>query len=151
LKTLEGQHFMSSETVFSSGDTQLDADHRNIQNAIDVLCSAGDSARISALDELRKVVASHFETEDIDLQRMGDGNAKCHIDEHAAVLVSLDDVRIALVSRERDEEFKSNLVSRLGTQLLQWLPMHVREMDTSLVKYRIAQRFGGAPVNLVRR
>lgn len=142
---------MSLDPLLRIGDPQLDEDHQHLERAIGALALAQAPDRARVLEELRQTAKNHFESEDADLHRMDDGNAKCHVDEHAAVLRSLDEVGLVLASTERDEAFKAALVGRLGAELLKWLPMHVREMDTALVKFRVAQRFGGAPVTLARR
>lgn len=142
---------MSSETFFPIGDPQLDEDHERLERAICALVAARAPDRVLALDQLRQAAGAHFESENADLHRMGDGNAKCHVDEHAAVLRSLNEVDQALASSARDEAFKAALIQRLGSQLLDWLPVHVREMDAAVVKFRVSQRFGGAPVMLSRR
>jgi hemerythrin-like metal-binding protein len=139
---------MNFKTFLPIGDPRLDDDHRRLESAIDVLASSQKQDRATALLQLRQIAAAHFESEDADLSRMGDGNAKCHVDEHAEVLKSLDEVRLELASPEREEAFKEALTRRLAEQLAHWLPMHVREMDAALVKFRVAQRFGGVPVTL---
>ena len=142
---------MNLKNFFPIGDPRLDDDHRRLELAIDVLASSQAQDRFTALHDLRQVAAAHFKSEDADLSRMADGNAKCHVDEHAEVLKSLDEVRLELASPERDEVFKAALTRRLAEQLADWLPMHVREMDAALVKFRVAQRFGGVPVTLAKR
>jgi hemerythrin len=67
------------------------------------------------------------------------------------VLKSLDEVREVLLGGEVGAEAKALLVQRLATQLLEWLPHHVQEMDAGVATHRARQRFGGAPIKMARR
>ena len=133
------------------GDTVLDADHARLHQCIGALLQAPDTGQVAALDALRACAAEHFAAEDDDLRRMGDGNSQCHLDEHGAVLKSLDEVREVLTGDQVDAAGKSHLVWRLGLQLADWLPHHVQEMDEAVARHRVKQRFGGAPVRIAKR
>ncbi|MFA1366902.1 hypothetical protein, partial [Legionella pneumophila] len=100
---------------------------------------------------VREHASRHFALEDIELRAMADGNAKCHLDEHAAVLNSLDEVMVVLTQVDVAAEKKALLINRLATELLVWLPGHVHEMDAGVASHRSKQRFGGAPVKIARR
>lgn len=142
---------MDTPTVLTLGDKGLDDDHDRLLRAVQVLGSAPLHEAVAALALLRGEASQHFATEDDDLRRMGDGNAKCHVDEHGAVLRSLDEVRDFLTAGEHDEASKALLVQRLTAELGEWLPMHVQEMDASLATFRVSNRFGGAPVRISRK
>ena len=103
------------------------------------------------LEAVREHASRHFALEDIELRAMADGNAKCHLDEHAAVLNSLDEVMVVLTQVDVAAEKKALLINRLATELLVWLPGHVHEMDAGVASHRSKQRFGGAPVKIARR
>jgi len=133
------------------GDAVLDADHARLHARIHELLEAPAGQRVAVLAALRACAAEHFGAEDEDLRRMGDANSKCHLDEHGAVLGSLDEVREVLARDQLDEAGKAHLVRRLGLQLLDWLPHHVQEMDEAVARHRVKQRFGGAPVRIARR
>lgn len=135
----------------SLGDTVLDADHALLHQRIRELLEAPAASHVAALDALRASAAGHFGAEDEDLRRMGDGNSQCHLDEHGAVLKSLDEVRDVLAGDRLDAAGKAQLVRRLGMQLLDWLPHHVQEMDEAVARHRVKQRFGGAPVRIAKR
>jgi predicted AAA+ superfamily ATPase len=47
---------------------------------------------LASLDALQAHASEHFALEDQELRQMRDGNAE-HLDEHAAVLKSMDEVR----------------------------------------------------------
>ena len=133
------------------GDAELDEQHARLEALIVQLVQAPADRRVPALDELRAHAAEHFGAEDISLVAMADGNAKCHIDEHASVLKSLDEVREVLVGEQMAADAKASLVRRLADQLLHWLPEHVQAMDAGVATHRSKQRFGGAPIKLTRR
>jgi hemerythrin len=82
---------------------------------------------------------------------MKGGNAECHIDEHAAVLASLEGVRRLLDDPERDRGTRMRIVSGLVAELQRWLPVHVGEMDRALAAHRFRERTGGALLRLAPR
>lgn len=141
---------MTSEDLVL-GDVNLDADHRELDAHIRALLQASLEQQPAVLATLRAHAAQHFAVEDEDLRIIQGGNATCHIDEHAAVLKSLDEVTQALGSSEWTADAKQDMVQRLATQLLSWLPYHVQEMDTGVVTWRARNRLGGVPVQIQRR
>jgi hemerythrin-like metal-binding protein len=141
---------MSSEDLVL-GDVNLDADHQQLDTHIRQLLQASPQQQPAILAALRAHAAQHFATEDEDLRIIKGGNATCHIDEHASVLKSLDEVSEALGSTEWTDEAKQDMVQRLATQLLGWLPYHVQEMDTGVATWRARQRLGGVPMQIQRR
>ncbi|WP_367280463.1 bacteriohemerythrin [Ramlibacter sp.] len=146
--TLEHQPMTSPLTL---GDPALDQDHAHLQELIAQLFDARPEQAASSLDALRAHAARHFAVEDADLLAMQDGNAKCHVDEHAAVLKSLDEVRALLGGETMSAEARSALLRRLAVHLRDWLPEHVQQMDAGVAAHRSKRRFGGAPVQIVRR
>lgn len=133
------------------GDPALDRDHLELLRLIQTLRDAPLTEAVPALDELRSHAAKHFEVEDADLRRLRDGNSKCHLDEHAAVLKSLGEVREILAAGERDLETRQSMLSRLVAELVRWLPEHVQQMDAAVASFRTKERLGGAPVVIARR
>jgi hemerythrin len=85
--------------------------------------------------------------EDQDLHDMKDGNATCHIDEHAAVLKSLEEVCVHVAPDPASARSRDMLV-RLVAELRRWLPVHVLEMDAAVASSRTRKRLGGAPIVL---
>lgn len=132
------------------GDSHLDEQHEKLEFLIAALRDAPAAEAVDRLDALASHAADHFATEDVILRVMKDGNAACHIDEHAAVLRSLQEVREVLTGPDAAEGAKAALLQRLGTQLQQWLPEHVQAMDAGVAAHRSKERFGGAPVRLTR-
>jgi hemerythrin len=132
------------------GDPGLDEEHERIHRSILLLRDASADVAAATLASLRVDAGAHFAAEDEDLRFMKDANASCHIDEHAAVLRSLDEVTQMLDDSCVPAEFKAQLVQRLARELLRWLPAHVNEMDAAIATYRAKCRFGGAPIRIAR-
>lgn len=121
------------------GDPTLDADHAKLADLVDRLAAAKGADVLASLDALQAHASEHFALEDQELRQMRDGNASCHLDEHAAVLKSMDEVR-GIVAAGPD-----------SVELRRWLPEHVTAMDAGVAHTRTRSRLGGAPVVLTRR
>ncbi len=132
------------------GDSMLDQDHAELSRRVQALLTASGGAAVAALDALRIEAGEHFDREDADLRRLGGNNVSCHLDEHAAVLRSLDEVRAILCSSATSPETAQRLIASLALELERWLPEHVSEMDASLAAVRCRSRFGGAPLRRTR-
>ena len=133
------------------GDSVLDEDHLRLEDLVLQLRDAPLDEVSRRLEAVREHASRHFALEDIELRAMADGNTKCHLDEHAAVLNSLDEVMVVLTQVDVAAEKKALLINRLATELHVWLPGHVHEMDAGVASHRSKQRFGGAPVKIARR
>ena len=70
---------------------------------------------------------------------------ECHIDEHAAVRKSFEEVLAAI------QDGKPEVATRFAQQILAWLPEHADALDRHLTKQLFHQQTGGAPVLLHRR
>jgi hemerythrin len=143
---------MHTEPTLVLGDPRLDHDHAELQRLARQLAqSRNREEAIAALAALTGHCAAHFATEDEDLRLMqGNDDAVCHIDEHAAVLASLAEVK-DWVSANEDVVGVANLVQSLCAELERWLPEHVHYMDSAVAAYRSKNRFGGAPVAFAPR
>lgn len=130
---------------FEVGHDEMDETHREFVSCVDALLRAPDvqlSARLEAFAEHAK---RHFAEED-DAMRGGAYNAGgCHVEEHAAVLKSLDAVRDAL------HEGRPSVVRAFAEALAEWFPEHARVMDLSLARWMVQQRLGGAPILIRHR
>jgi hemerythrin-like metal-binding protein len=129
------------------GDPKLDADHDELERLIDRLAEAPPEGVVDALHALQAHATEHFGIEDGHLRIMKDGNASCHIDEHAAVLNSLAEV-LEHVAPAPGSERSQDILTRLVKELRRWLPEHVLEMDAAVASARTKERLGGAPVVL---
>ena len=64
----------------------------------------------------------------------------CHVEEHAVVPKSLDEVRLALRAG------RPAVVRAFAEALADWFPEHARVMDLGLARWMVQQRLGGAPI-----
>ena len=138
---------MTAGSSLALGDPVLDREHAELERLIDGLRQSGPAQVPAALDALKAHAAQHFDREDAELRKLGGANATCHLDEHAAVLRSLDDVRAALGQPSP----AAGMVPRLVAELVRWLPEHVQVMDAGIAAVRTKERLGGAPVLVSRR
>ncbi len=138
---------MTTSISLTLGDPALDQEHAELQRLIDALRQAAPAQVPAALDALKAHASLHFEREDAELRKLGDANATCHLDEHAAVLQSLGEVRAALDQPAPP----AGMVARLVAELVRWLPEHVQVMDAGIAAVRTKERLGGAPVLITRR
>lgn len=130
------------------GDAALDAEHRQLAVLGEALLLAAPDQVQPALEALRSHAREHFAHEDQDLHEHGGPNASCHLDEHAAVLESLDMVSLRLAAAPSGEA-ELELAQRLALEWLRWLPVHVTEMDAALAYARTQTRFGAQPLRFV--
>lgn len=133
-------------TEISLGDAQLDRDHAELVRLSRALLDVPPDENVLALEVLYTAARDHFFLEDADLHRLGGNNSVCHLDEHALVLKSLEDVLEILRDPVTTSEKANQMVSGLAMELLRWLPEHIREMDSGLAAVRSQARFGGSPI-----
>jgi hemerythrin len=141
------------QPVAQLGDQQIDQDHAEMQTLMLVLRDAPDAELVHALDELHDHTVQHFRLEDDELRRLKGSNATCHLDEHAAVLKSMSEVK-GLLAEQRPEvspDRAKQVARSLARELLGWFPEHVEAMDAGLAGVRAKERLGGAPIKLMKR
>ena len=132
------------DDAYALGHDQMDATHHEFVSCVDAILQAGDDDQAGALEDFAAHVRRHFEEEDGWMASTAYGNAGCHVDEHAAVLRSLDEVRAALAAGRHD------VVRHFARALADWFPEHARVMDQGLARWLVERRLGGAPV-VIRR
>lgn len=135
----------------SLGDVLLDREHAELFRLVVALLDASSNEANMALNKLRTEMREHFGREDADLRRLGGNNAACHLDEHAAVLKSLDEVYFILDDTATPPATAKRLLASLALELMHWLPEHVSQMDANLAAVRSKSRFGGVPISIVQR
>ena len=131
--------------AFEVGHDEMDATHKEFVTCVDALLRASDDQLVTRLQAFAEHAQRHFAEED-EAMRSGAYNAGgCHIDEHAAVLRSLDEVREAL------SQGRPAVVRAFAEALAGWFPEHARVMDQGLARWMVQHRLGGAPVLIRRR
>lgn len=130
---------------FAVGHGTMDATHHEFVHCVAALLQARDDEQAAALDAFADHARRHFAEEDEAMRQTGYGSAGCHVDEHAAVLKSVEEVRAALA------QGKHHVVRSLGQALADWFPQHAQVMDLGLARWLTQRRLGGSPVLLRRR
>lgn len=130
---------------YALGEPAMDEVHREFVACVDGLLCAGDQALAAGLDAFAHHACRHFAEEDRAMRESGFASAGCHIDEHAAVLKSLEEVRAALASGHVE------VVRAFARALADWFPEHARVMDLGLARWLVQRRLGGSPVVIQRR
>lgn len=130
---------------FELGHEDMDATHREFVSCVDALLRAPDHELPARLDALAEHTKRHFAEEDEAMRRGAYNAGGCHVQEHAAVLKSLDEVRVAL------REGRPAVVRAFAEALADWFPEHARVMDLGLARWMVQQRLGGAPILIRRR
>lgn len=130
---------------YALGHQAMDETHHEFVACVHTLLTTGDENLESALETFAEHARRHFDDEDASMRETAYGSAGCHIDEHAAVLRSLDDVR-AMLTNGRTEVVRS-----FARALVDWFPDHVRVMDQGLARWLVQRQLGASPVVIRRR
>lgn len=126
------------------GHGPMDELHEEFVELIALLQTAEDSELPSLLQAMESHLQHHFAEEDQWMLNTGFPPRDCHIDEHAAVLKSVAEVRVKLA------EGNILLCRDLTEALVDWFPGHATHLDSALAHWLSKQRFGGKPV-VIRR
>jgi hemerythrin len=130
---------------YALGHQTMDETHHEFVACVYTLLTTSDDNLENALEAFAEHAHRHFGDEDSAMRETAYGSAGCHIDEHAAVLRSLDDVRVMLA------EGRTEVVRSFARALADWFPEHVRVMDQGLARWLIQQQLGASPVVIRRR
>ena len=130
---------------FALGLAPMDATHREFVHCVDTLLRSEDAQLRAALEAFAEHAEQHFAQENRWMADSAYENARCHVDEHHAVLASVREV-LALPAERFMETGR-----RLARELARWFPGHTEVMDQGLALHLAKQRFGGAPIKLQRR
>ncbi len=126
------------------GHGAMDEIHEEFVQLAGRLECAGDEQLPGLLQAMESHLQHHFAEEDQWMLSTGFPPRDCHIDEHAAVLKSVAEVRIKLAAGN------VALCRDLTRALVDWFPGHATHLDSALAHWLSKQRFGGKPV-VIRR
>ena len=130
------------------GFPAMDEEHREFVSCLQALQQAlqqADTASVAQrLDEFAAHARKHFGAEDRWMEESKFPARECHVDEHAAVLKSLDEVR-ALVAAGNARHVPS-----LAAELARWFPGHADYLDSALAAWMSKQRWDAKPI-VIRR
>jgi len=122
----------------------MDEVHREFVDTVQALQTAQDADLPRCLEALVAHARSHFEAEDLWMVETDFPARACHIEEHAAVMASVEQVQ-QLVAQGNIAECR-----RLADELARWFPGHADYLDSALAHWICKQRLGGKPVVLRR-
>ena len=127
------------------GYAPMDAIHEEFVQHVQALLEADERQLPVLLDQLIDHAKHHFGEEDLWMTETDFPARQCHINEHAAVMQSMHEVRQLLLSGN------TQVCRRLGSELAQWFPGHADYLDAALAHWMCKQRLGGKPVVLRRQ
>lgn len=126
------------------GYQPMDETHREFVDLVDAMLAASDERFASLLDRFAAHATGHFELERQWMEGSHFPATQCHVDEHGAVMKSVEQVRAVVAAGNVDEG------RRLARELAKWFPGHADYMDASLAQWMVKQSTGGAPIVLRR-
>lgn len=136
---------LSWNDAFLLGYDPMDGTHEEFVQCVNAVQDASDAQLPAAMDELERHLREHFGQEDQWMRETNFPPGDCHIDEHAAVLKSVVEVRALLAQGDTNEP------RRLAAALADWFPGHADYLDSALAQWMCKQRLGAKPVVLKRR
>lgn len=126
------------------GYAAMDTLHAEFDELVARALGADDAQLHACLLQVNAHLREHFGTEDRWMRETDFPPGDCHMDEHAAVLRSADEVE-ALVAAGNVAVGRDFL-----QELARWFPGHADYLDSALAAWMCKRRFGGKPVVLQR-
>ena len=123
----------------------MDATHEEFVHLLGELQCASDAQQTQALERFADHLRAHFEQEDGWMASTGFPPRDCHVDEHAAVMASVQQVRALLAQGDH------KVCRRLADELARWFPGHADYLDSALAAWMCKQQLGAQPVVVRRR
>ena len=127
------------------GHASMDREHEEFVALVAALKLACDADLPARLDAFAAHAAAHFASEDRSMAETDFPARACHVDEHAAVLRSVEGVR------RRVAQGEVAVARRLAAELEAWFPAHAVHLDSALAHWLCKRRLGGKPVVVRRR
>ena len=128
------------------GFTPMDDVHREFYDFALGLVTCSDASALAALEAFEIHAISHFDQEDEWMRTTNFPPRDCHIDEHAAVLKSVSELKAAVAQGQAG----AAIVRDIGMHLLSWFPGHADYLDSALAAWMTKLTMGGKPVVLRR-
>nr|WP_159834966.1 hemerythrin domain-containing protein [Burkholderia sp. 8Y] len=129
------------------GFTPMDDVHEEFYAVALELVTCTDATAMSAMEAFEQHAVDHFEQEDEWMRSTNFPPRDCHLDEHAAVLKSVREVKEAV----RQGLGSAELVRDLGRSLFAWFPGHADYLDSALAAWMTKRTMGGKPIVLRRK
>ncbi|MDD2544893.1 MAG: hemerythrin domain-containing protein [Burkholderiaceae bacterium] len=130
--------------AFLLGFGPMDSIHEEFVQLVGRLQTAPDAELPALLDAFADHAQRHFDEENTWMEQTEFPARECHIDEHAAVMKSVQEVRALLAQGDVD------ICRDLANELARWFPGHADYLDSALSHWMCQKRLGGKPV-VIRR
>ena len=127
------------------GYRPMDDTHQEFVALVTRLRTAPDDELPAVLDDFLAHIGRHFGEEEQWMSLDGYPAGDCHVEEHAAVMRSVLEVRDLVATGQR------KVCRELAGALEEWFPLHAAYMDSALAKWMVKRSTGGSPVVLRRR
>jgi len=137
-------HSLNWSDEWLLGYTPMDLEHEEFVKQIACMQQANETELLGLLDSFYLLAKQHFEAENNWMTQTQFPPRDCHIDEHNAVLRSIEEVR-QLLSVGRVDVARS-----LVAELVNWFPGHATHLDSALAHWMFKQKNDGKPV-VIRR
>lgn len=131
--------------AFLLGYGPMDDTHREFVAVVSALIDASGEQVAPCFADVEKHLRDHFNAEDRWMVETDFPPRDCHIDEHAAVLKSLDEVKQRLAVGDHAT------VRDFALELAKWFPGHADYLDSALSHWMSKLRTGGKPIVLRRK
>lgn len=125
---------------YTLGYDPMDDIHDEFIELLEQLQTATDEQLPERLEQMEQHLQAHFEQENTWMEQTAFPARQCHIDEHAAVLKSVAEVRALLT------EGKIQICRELTHALADWFPGHTTHLDSALAHWMGKDRLGGKPM-----
>jgi hemerythrin len=128
------------------GFTPMDDVHEEFYSIALRLVVCTDDTAAAAMAAFEEHAISHFNQEDEWMRSTDFPPRDCHMDEHAAALRTVAQLREALASGQANAE----VIRDFGMYLFEWFPGHADYLDSALAAWMTKRSMGGKPVVLRR-
>ena len=128
------------------GFRPMDETHEEFYRVAFGLLTCQSETMTDALEAFERHAVSHFAEEEDWMLSTEFPPRDCHIDEHAAVLSSVREVRAGV----ENGTFDVDTVHDLASHLFSWFPGHADYLDSALAAWMTKRTMGGKPI-VIRR
>ena len=125
---------------FLLGFGPMDETHQEFVACIAAIQNAAPQDCLVLMDQLLEHATTHFNQEDDWMITTGFPPRTCHMDEHAAVLASIQGVR-ALAIQGATEKCQP-----LANELARWFPSHADHLDSALSHWMCKIKYDAQPL-----
>jgi hemerythrin len=126
------------------GYAPMDDEHRDFVDCVRALQQAAPEQVLARLDAFAVHAERHFGAENRWMEETEFPARQCHIDEHAAVMKSVAEVRAVVAAGN------TGIVRSLADELARWFPGHADYLDSALAAWMAKRRWNAKPV-IIRR